>query len=331
MLVPVARDWVLQQDAPLTFDVYSAEGQKLLPAGSPFSRRIKQRLFQETGLFRPEFQTVVNHEETIYSNASPVLSFEEWQKNRQSQTSQLLIGTESAQNLIQGMASFWAALEAGQKGDVALLEVMNEQLIAELCSSVDHLQFLSQLRVRDEFTYDHTLDVAAMSIALAVKLGFDSVSIREIGLAALLHDVGKLLIPKSIMFKKGRLSQKEFEVMKQHPELGYRMLRHELKLPETICLPAIQHQEMNGGGGYPRNLRGGEIHLYSQIVKIADVYDALTSERPYKMPIPQQKALGIMLGEGERSFEPTLLKAFTELVNHQEPNAEEALSQPAKA
>jgi HD-GYP domain-containing protein (c-di-GMP phosphodiesterase class II) len=229
-----------------------------------------------------------------------------------------LLDHGTSQRFMQPLAHFFEQLEQGNLPDVALLTVARDCLVSEVTSRVDEVQILSQLRIRDAYTYDHTLDVTAVSIALAKHIGLDDETIRDVGLAAILHDLGKILIPKAIMFKTSRLTVQEFEVMKLHPRLGYNMIRDVLKLPEHIACPALEHQELHGGGGYPLNLKGDEIHPFSQIVKIADVYDALTSKRPYKQPIPSNKAIKIMLSEGEKSFNPVLLAKFVEMANYQE-------------
>lgn len=225
------------------------------------------------------------------------------------QDEQVGVGIHAIQNFIE-------RLKRGATPDIALCEVARDKLIAEVTRQVDQIQYISQVRVRDEFTYSHILDVTALSIALAMKVGFSPEEVKEIALAALVHDLGKLLIPRDIMFKPSRLTEKEFKVMQLHPELGYNIIKDVLKLPEHIAKPALEHQEMYGGGGYPQGLKGNEIHPYSHLVKIADVYDALTSKRPYKESIPSFKAIKIMLSEGEKSFHPEYLEQFIKLCNY---------------
>jgi putative nucleotidyltransferase with HDIG domain len=224
---------------------------------------------------------------------------------------------ETAESFLVSIKHVWDSMKRGNPPDVALCELLRDKLISEVTGKIDQIQYLSQLRVRDHYTYSHTLHVSALSIALAQKIGMDKDQVQEVALAAILHDLGKLLIPESIMFKASRLTEKEFEVMKLHPKLGYDIICETLKLPEHIALPALEHQEMYGGGGYPYNKRQDEIHPYSQIVKVADVYDALTAKRPYKDGIPSQKAVGIMVSEGEKSFNPDLLNHFVEIANYQ--------------
>jgi HD-GYP domain-containing protein (c-di-GMP phosphodiesterase class II) len=217
--------------------------------------------------------------------------------------------------LFSAIQHFWQRLELGSYPDASLATVVAEELCAQTIQHINQLNYLSQLRVRDSYTYSHTLNVCALSIALSIKLGFAPKEIEEVALSAILHDLGKLFIPKSIMFKPSKLTDSEFNVMKLHPELGYDAIINKLHLPEAVARPALEHQEMYGGGGYPQNLKGDEIHPYSHVVKIADVYDALTSKRPYKGIIPSHKALEIMRNDGARSFHPDYLSCFERMAS----------------
>jgi putative nucleotidyltransferase with HDIG domain len=315
VLVKVSVDELVCSER-LSFNLYAGSGELVFEAGASLSGR-EMRWIQRAPVYRDTHQLPFDHEGTLLGGPQqPATSDErrEFIRETASQCIYLDDGTE----ILSALQHFWNSLSQGTTPDLALAGVVRDQLISEVTSKVDQIMYLSQLRVRDQFTYSHTLDVAALSIALGRKMGYDEDALQELALGALLHDLGKLLIPKNIMFKSGRLTEQEFEVMKLHPALGYKIIKDELKLPDCIARPALEHQEMYGGGGYPQNLKANEIHPYSQIVKVADVYDALTSRRPYKDPIPSSKAIKIMQSEGEKSFNPELLSAFVELANYRE-------------
>ena len=327
MLVKVSYDELLDQSR-LAYTLFSAGGEPLYAVGDPVTTGILDDL-KARKAYRDSYEvpiTPINASETRFFNheghliplPNAPLSPAEWAEHRVEQAAgrSPIYGPELTDTFLTSIRHFWDQMGRGAPPDVALCEVVGEKMVAEVTSKVDQIHYLSQIRVRDEFTYSHILDVTALSIALALKAGYSKAETREIALAAILHDMGKLLIPKAIMFKPSRLTEKEFQVMKLHPELGYKMLRNEMNIPEHIARPALEHQEMYGGGGYPQNLQGDEIHPYSHIVKIADVYDALTSKRPYKEPIPSSRAIKIMLSEGEKSFHPELLRQFVELSNY---------------
>ncbi len=304
------------QEKTLPYSLFTATGEVLLPFGEKLTSKTLQSL-QRWAIYRNPAELPMNHE-GVWLNGSQGETTEQDKLDLVIEAShQPLMAGASAERFMQPLAHFFEKLAHGELPDVALLTVARDCLVSEVTRRTDEVQILSQLRIRDAYTYDHTLDVTAVSIALAKYIGLDDETIRDVGLAAILHDLGKILIPKPIMFKTSRLSVQEFEVMKLHPRLGYNMIRDVLKLPEHIARPALEHQELHGGGGYPLNLKGDDIHPFSQIVKIADVYDALTSKRPYKQPIPSNKAIKIMLSEGEKSFNPVLLDKFADMANYQ--------------
>lgn len=304
---------------PMTeYDLYTAGGDLAFTAGYTFTEGELQELWQQR-LYRnnqdlPRMDCI-NHEGYLFKFDAGLTASERIELKQQA-AAESILSSEMSNSCLSSVSHFWNRLKKGATPDIALCEVVRDRLIAEVTSQVEQIQFLSQVRVRDEFTYSHILDVTALSIALAIKVGFKPKEIQEIALAAILHDLGKLMIPKHIMFKPTRLTEKEFQVMQLHPGFGYKMITETLRLPEVIARPALEHQEMYGGGGYPQGLKGNEIHPYSHVVKIADVYDALTSKRPYKESIPSSKAIKIMLSEGEKSFHPEYLAKFVQLSNY---------------
>ena len=301
--------------------LYTAEGRLCFSAGHVFPQEGLQDATRQP-LYRDD-QSLPNRD--FLNHEGYVLTFDagltegDRQQLREESEADSLFSTAATDVYMGSLACFLQRIKDGVTPDIALCEVLRDRMIAEVTSQVEQIQFLSQIRIRDEFTYAHILDVTALSIALAIRAGYGKREVREIALAAILHDLGKLLIPRSIMFKPTRLTEKEFRVMQLHPELGRRMIVETLGLPDDIGRPALEHQEMYGGGGYPQGLKGDEIHPYSHVVKIADVYDALTSKRPYKEAIPGTKAIQIMLSEGEKSFHPELLAQFAQLGNHGDP------------
>ena len=154
-----------------------------------------------------------------------------------------------------------------------------------------------------DWLYTHSIDVAIISLMIAVELGYNEEELWNIGLGAFLHDVGKLLIPKSIIQKPGSLDDMEMDYIRQHCELGVSSLK-------SFCLPkectdiVLQHHERLDGSGYPNGLKGDEICRNAKIAMIADVVDAITSGRPYKPPQKMDTAINILKSdEGKYSKE----------------------------
>jgi len=165
---------------------------------------------------------------------------------------------------------------------------------------------------RDLETGGHIKRMSHYSKLLASLYGLDDAECELVLYAAPLHDIGKVGIPDSILLKPGRFEGNEFAIMKQHAALGAKMLEGAeqfpvLKAGHTI---ALEHHEKWDGSGYPNSLKGEDIHLYARIVAIADVFDALSSKRCYKDPMPQDKVLEIMRSDAGTHFDPELIELF---------------------
>ncbi len=166
---------------------------------------------------------------------------------------------------------------------------------------------------KDHYTYGHSKKVSNHAVALAEVLGLPKDRIYTIQAAALLHDIGKIGVPDSILNKEGTLTKKEWEPVRAHPELGVEILRHVVDL--INCLPAIlHHHEHYDGKGYPSGLAGENIPLEARILSIADAYDAITSMRPYHEQLSSQQALDELKHHAGTQFDPGLVDAFYKIL-----------------
>lgn len=168
---------------------------------------------------------------------------------------------------------------------------------------------------RDDITGRHAGRVGMLAGRLAEEYGVGAEDVSLLREAAPLHDVGKIGIPDAILLKPGRLSEDEFEVMKGHTTIGGMILsKGSFRLLDYAKEIALSHHEWWDGSGYPNGLKGEEIPLAGRIVAIADVFDSISNERPYKRAFSVEETLEVMQQEGEEHFDPGLLKLFTELV-----------------
>lgn len=154
---------------------------------------------------------------------------------------------------------------------------------------------ISTLKVSDEYTFKHSVDVATMAMVIAKKHGLPDSDIYEIGVTGLLHDVGKSKIPNEVLNKPGRLDDNEFALMKQHTLFGFQILKEKTDIKEQIKLGVLQHHEKINGKGYPQGLPADRINIYAKILSIADIYDALVTKRPYKEPFSQRDAVEMIM------------------------------------
>lgn len=184
-----------------------------------------------------------------------------------------------------------------------------DELIKSMTESERVTSHLFWMMSYDYHTYTHCVNVCILSLGMAIRLGFGD-SLRDIGMGSLLHDIGKRMIPREVLEKPGPLSDEEWEQMKKHPLYSFEMLRGEGGVSRIACEIALQHHEKMDGSGYPRGLRGVMIHRFSRLVCIADIFDALTSSRPYKGAVPPFDALRVMVEEMRGKLDVELLREF---------------------
>ena len=160
------------------------------------------------------------------------------------------------------------------------------ELVDDIAASVlrggSVLLGLARLKTADNYTYMHSVAVCALMTALATEVGLAHEQVRSAGLAGLLHDIGKMAVPSAILNKPGSLSEAEFGSVRAHPGAGHRMLQEVGELDPVALDVCLHHHEKLDGSGYPKGLRGEEVSLYARMGAICDVYDAITSNRPYK-------------------------------------------------
>jgi len=178
----------------------------------------------------------------------------------------------------------------------------------------DSFRHLVAMTSYDYRTYTHSVNVCLYTVALAEAAGYrDQSDLNEIGVGALLHDIGKSKIDTTILNKRGPLTPQEYDVMKNHPIWGVELLRETSLIPEVAYEIVLHHHEKMDGSGYPDHLAAEDMHQYARLSVIADVFDALTTRRPYKEAIPSYQALE-MMGKMGGVFDVSLYKDFVQLL-----------------
>lgn len=202
-------------------------------------------------------------------------------------------------------------LESTGELNVEPLIGISENVLNDILSNQNNLVQLSDLRRHDDYTFSHSVNVAVLSTMLGSLCRYAKSDLLTLVLGGLLHDIGKVKVPADILTKRGRLTPNEFSLMKMHPEAGEEKLKP-LSIPNASLLAIIagQHHEHLDGQGYPRHLMGNNIHRFARIVAIADVYDALTTQRSYKPAYKPHIAHRIMTRCSTGQFDPDLLNLF---------------------
>lgn len=170
----------------------------------------------------------------------------------------------------------------GQAMKMDNVDLMVEEISNSILRHPHALISLSRLKTSDEYTYMHSVAVCALMVALAKRMGMKTEQVREAGVAGLMHDVGKMMIAPEVLNKPGRLTVEEFTLMKTHPEQGLKILEENLPVAALVMDVCLHHHEKVDGSGYPDGLQGSEISIFARMSAVCDVYDAITSDRPYK-------------------------------------------------
>jgi putative nucleotidyltransferase with HDIG domain len=174
--------------------------------------------------------------------------------------------------------------------------------------------WLHMLYLRDYETEAHTMRVSDLAMNLAKKAGVPEEEYEGIRVGALLHDIGKIGIPDNILFKKGKFTIAEWEIMQKHPQNAYDLISPISYFQHALVIPYCHHEHWNGSG-YPRRLRGEEIPLAARIFTIVDVWDALSSDRPYRAAWKEEAVIDFLRKQGGILFDPILVQVFLESIN----------------
>jgi putative nucleotidyltransferase with HDIG domain len=189
-----------------------------------------------------------------------------------------------------------------------------EDISESVNRNVSALITLARLKNQDDYTYMHSVAVCALMIALAKQLGLTEAQIKEAGTAGLLHDIGKMSVDSSILNKPGKLTDLEFEIVRRHPEEGHQYLLQAGGIGEAALDVCLHHHERVDGTGYPYRLKGEELSLYAKMGAICDVYDAITSNRPYKAGWCPADSIKKMASWSGTHFDADVFKAFVKTV-----------------
>lgn len=187
-------------------------------------------------------------------------------------------------------------------------------IIEEIISKKNVMISLVDIKNMDNYTYQHSVNVAILSLVLGVQLQLNQGELYNLCMGALIHDIGKVLLPKEIVLKPSSLTDEEFKIIKEHTTKGYDYLKGCLDISATSRIVALQHHEKINGQGYPDNLKDKAINRFARIVAIADVYDALTSDRPYRKAMCPNDAVEYILSHGDTHFDYDMVKIFSKTI-----------------
>lgn len=214
----------------------------------------------------------------------------------------------------EAVVSMFGEARLGRAVDVAGAGELVDEINQSIARNSSALLSLARLKGKDDYTYLHSVAVCALMVALGRQLGLKGEQLRDVGMAGLLHDVGKMLIPEEVLNKPGRLTDEEFEQVKQHPVKGWELLQASPNICDIAKEVCLHHHERVDGTGYPDRLSGEALTLVSRMGAVCDVYDALTSNRCYKSGWEPGEALRKMAEWRNGHFDETVFHAFVKTV-----------------
>jgi putative nucleotidyltransferase with HDIG domain len=234
------------------------------------------------------------------------------------ETPQDQVGIEAALRVyntaVESAESLWDQAKAGDKPDPETARKIIDSLANIVNQDRTSLMALTALKKYDNYTFTHMVNVASLAMAQARSLNLEGPLLREFGFAALMHDIGKVNTPLDVLNKPGKLTGEEFTIMKQHVVDGAHILRKTPEMPALAPVVAFEHHLKQDLSGYPEKIGHRKLNLCTMIVSIADVFDALRSNRPYREGLATARIRSIMGEQGNPAFNQALLRRFVNLM-----------------
>lgn len=201
------------------------------------------------------------------------------------------------------------SMGGGTKDTENIYATINE-IIDQLLSNSRLMVDLVDIRAMDDYVFAHSVNVCVLALMTGLALGYERPKLFHLGMGAILHDIGKILLPKEILNKPGALTEEEYRVVKKHPELGIQLISRNPQVSSLARLVVYQHHERYNGEGYPQGIKENEIHEFAQITGMVDMYDALTADRVYRKAFPPHEAYEMISGAGDYLFPYHIIQPF---------------------
>lgn len=226
-----------------------------------------------------------------------------------------VVKDETRQEAIELVNNLMENLSNSNEITIEELEYIVKDIISELLSSDDIIVSLAEIRSIDDYTFGHSVNVGILSIITGISMNYTRDKLFDLGLGAILHDIGKTRIPLDILNKPERLTKEEFEIIKSHTTKGYEILKYVDRLNKDITSISLYHHERYDGKGYPNGLKGKEIPEFSRIVSLVDVYDALTNDRIYRAKLKKHETIEYIVSMSNKQFDPYVIENFIQNIS----------------
>jgi HD-GYP domain-containing protein (c-di-GMP phosphodiesterase class II) len=220
-------------------------------------------------------------------------------------------------DLVKSLSKLDTQVRSGGNVSLSLSKRPLYDLVDEIVNNKNNLIGITDIRLHDDYTYGHSVNVAIIAVKMGLLMDYNQLKLADLAVGALFHDIGMTKIPLEILHKKGELSEKELEVIRTHPEVGYSFLRQNQEVSTVSAHVALQHHERYDGSGYPKGISGDAIHEFARIVAVADVFDSLTTEKIYRRAKSIPESLIFIESKKGTDFDPQIVEVFMKVIDIQ--------------
>ncbi|HAN09965.1 MAG TPA: HD-GYP domain-containing protein [Clostridiales bacterium] len=202
------------------------------------------------------------------------------------------------------------------KKDIDIERIMKcvDQIMDEILSSREIVFNINDIRTKDEYTYAHSVNVCVLAVTVGAHMNINMNRLKELAIGAILHDIGKIFVPDDILNKTGKLNDSEFDFMKKHPKLGYDILNQKPQITPISKNIVLMHHEKMNGSGYPLSVDSTQIHQLTRLVTVCDMYDAMTSDRPYRKAMKAYEVIEYLTYLSTSELDREMVDAFRRFV-----------------
>lgn len=298
----------LQPGMLLAENIYDLEGNILLAGGIKLRENYIRKI-EET----PTLKVAIHKEGHVVLDGSGTPSKTVPLTPQQKKQQRIERTREDARATLQRALSNLVDKDFANMGMIA--DVV-ERLLNDILSSDDIVFHIDQLRDTDAYLFDHGINVAILSIVVGIISGMSRSALKDLATGAILHDIGKLFLDQNVLNKPGPLSPEEFSLAKHHSRLGYEVMKKFPEITQEAAIISLNHHERFDGSGYPMGISGDSIGVFSEIVGLVDVFDAMTSDRVYAKKVSPYKAVQVLLKGSETLFNPVIVNRFIGAVGY---------------
>ena len=221
-----------------------------------------------------------------------------------------VVTEDNRRKAVMALKSAVTAYQKTKVLDIQPLKKVLRDLVVEIIRNRDSMIHQLDMRTLQDYVYAHSVNTCVLSVLIAVNLDYPEAKLTDLALGTMLHDIGMMMLPDALLLKMGNLSPEESKQVQQHPEDGFNILRTVREIPITVAHIAYQHHERVDGKGYPRNLTADKILEFAKVAAVADTFDALVSDRPYRKGMVPHEAYEVMMALADSYVDRDILHLF---------------------